>query len=109
MSCLALPFDALSSVKQQLYVKKTLDLQRAIDICRAYEVTSKQAQEIASAAQIDKIAAEMTDGHEKHKTENVTGADRKFEVRMISDCRFCGKSHEAQKTKCPAWGKVFMN
>ena len=81
-------------------------------------MTSKQAQKISSATQIDKVAcrddrdhAQTTYGHEKHRlrTENVTGADRKFEVRMISDCRFCGKSHEAQKTKCPAWGKVCMN
>ena len=47
-------FSAVGKMKELLLREKTLDLQRAIEICRAYEIKSKQTQEMA-VTQIDKV------------------------------------------------------
>jgi hypothetical protein len=102
-------FSATGKMKELLLREKTLDLQRAIEICRAYEMTSKQTQEM-TALQVDKVTHRSDSAcaaRENHRpgTESKSTEDEK-ETRVIRDCRFCGKSHEAQKLKCPAWGKT---
>ena len=47
-------FSVTDKVQELLLREKTLDLQTAVDICRAHELTSKHAKEMAGA-HIDKL------------------------------------------------------
>ena len=47
-------FSATGKMKELLLREKTLDLQRTIEICHAYEMTSKQAQKM-TVTQVDKV------------------------------------------------------
>ena len=47
-------FSVTDKVQELLLREKTLDLQKAVDICRAHELTSKQTKEMA-VAHIDKV------------------------------------------------------
>ena len=34
-------------------------------------------------------------------------SSKKSNVGMVDDCKFCGKSHEGNREKCPVYGKVY--
>ena len=42
-------FSVTEKVQELLLCKKTLDLQKTVDICHAHELTSKQTKEMAGA------------------------------------------------------------
>ena len=102
-------FSATGKMQELLLREKTLDLQKTIDICRAHELTSKTTKEM-SAAQVDKVTQRETkEKNAQHAQVEGGGQNRwtdREEPRYIRDCGYCGRSHEAVKTKCLAWGKV---
>ena len=83
-------FSVTGKVQELMLREKTRDLQRAIDICRAYEVTSKQAQEIASATQKStKSPAEMTETTPTlHMDTKNTGLEQKTSLVLIESLRY---------------------
>ena len=105
-------FSVTDKVQELLLREKTLDLQKAVDICRAHELNSKQTKEMAGA-HIDKVTSSHhrsvgeTGGnqHSQDKREE-SSPDKRVRQDFVQDCNFCGRSHERKKTSCPAWGKV---
>ena len=49
-------FSVTEKVQELLLCKKTLDLQKTVDICHAHELTSKQTKEMAGA-HVDKVTS----------------------------------------------------
>ena len=105
-------FSVTDKVQELLLREKTLDLQKAVDICRAHELSSKQTKEMAGA-HIDKVTSSRhrsvgeTGGnqHSQDKREE-SSPDKRVRQDFVQDCNFCGRSHERKKTSCLAWGKV---
>ena len=56
-------------MQELLLHEKTLDLQKAVNICRAHELTSKQTKEMAGA-HIDKVTSS------RHKSVGETGGSQ---------------------------------
>ena len=105
-------FSVTDKVQELLLREKTLDLQKAVNICRAHELTSKQMKEMAGA-HTDQVTSSRhrsvgeTGGsqHPQDKEES-RSPDKSGRQDFVQDCNFCGRSHERKKTSCPAWGKV---
>ena len=103
-------FSTTGKMQELLLREQKLDLPKAVDICRAYEMTSKQTKEI-SEAQVARVAE-----HTEHAAGGASGVNRVRQpdrqqtrparLDLVQNCNYCGRSHEALKTKCPAWGKV---
>ena len=87
-------FSVTEKVQELLLCKKTLDLQKAVDICRAHELTSKQTKEMAGA-HIDKVTSSRhrsvgeTGGtqHSQDKREE-SRPDKRGRQDFVQDCNF---------------------
>ena len=55
----------------------------------------------SEAQKIDKVGIQS-----KLKQKCAVKPQQKYIPRILKECNFCGKSNEAVKTKCPAWGKT---
>ena len=55
----------------------------------------------SEAQKIDKVSVQS-----KLKQKCAVKSQQKYIPRILKECIFCGKSHEAAKTKCPAWEKT---
>ena len=49
---------------------------------------------------------DKTEAQHQEKQNNAVKPQQKDGPRVLKECRFCGQSHEAAKTQCPAWGKT---
>ena len=97
-------FSAEKRLQEKLLRDNELTLAKAIGISQAFEQTHNQIEEMN--AQIDKV--KINDAR-KQRGEVAPGAERSLKKKLISDCHFCGRSHENRKEKCFAWGKVCSN
>lgn len=93
--------------KKLLQVKK-LTLDQSVDICRALEATTSRLKAIsgnhqASAEEVHKVHGkrQKTPFHSSHKPSPSSAS----KSRQAKECKFCGKTHEMLKSKCPAYGK----
>ena len=115
-------FSAKGKVQELLLRDATLDLPKAIDICRAYEQSLQQIKEMNDVKNIDRIERVSTNQHNVKKATgkpkfsgkfNVKKYEQPFQNKMsnpnVNDCNFCGGSHEKLKFKCPAWGQSCSN
>ena len=55
----------------------------------------------SEAQKIDKVGVQS-----RSKQKFPVKPQQKYTPRILKECNFCDKSHEAVKTKCPAWGKT---
>ena len=95
----------VSGKLQELLLRETnLDLKKAIETCRAFEITSRNKKEMSASSEAQKI--DKVGVQSKLKQKCAVKSQQKYIPRMLKECNFCGKSHEAVKIKCPAWGKT---
>ena len=96
---------SVSGKLQELLLRETsLDLKKAIEICPASEITSRNKKEMNASSEAQKIDKVGVQSRSKQKFP--VKPQQKYTLRILKECNFCGKSHEAVKTKCPAWGKT---
>ncbi|KAK7095117.1 hypothetical protein V1264_002767 [Littorina saxatilis] len=87
-------------IRRKLLEEKDLDLQKAIDIVRLYDITSTRAKDMSST------------GEEVHKVCDFSGrkgvTTRKAPKAGATqvDCKFCGRKHAQVKEQCPAYKKT---
>ena len=94
---------SVSGKLQELLLRETnLDLKKAIETCGAFKITSQKKEMSANSEsqKIDKVGVQS-----KLKQKCDVKSQQKYIPRMLTECNFCGKSHEAVKIKCPAWGE----
>ena len=90
-----------NKVRERLLRCESLDLRRTIEICRAAESSQAQMRELDTTSVQSVHAVE----NKNYQTSD-SRPDRYKKAIIINECRYCGRSHERNKLKCPAWGKV---
>ncbi|XP_030578703.1 uncharacterized protein K02A2.6-like [Archocentrus centrarchus] len=80
-----------TSMRERLLREKNLTLDTCLQLCRAAELSKENVKAITSA-----IAEEV---------HAVQGAQYQSTDSNTVQCKFCGKTHEKRKEKCPAFGK----
>ena len=114
-------FSCEETLQELLMRDITLNLQKAIEICRAYEQSKLHVKELGatSTLSINKIQGNKKKqynqpvntqrGAQKQIKNGGNGAYKKKTNNaspQTAECKFCGYNHEWVKTKCPAWGKT---
>lgn len=79
-----------NQVRERLLREPDLNLKKAVDICRAAEVSKAQMKSFTEEEKVHAV---------KKKTVHT---DKQFKSRTIN-CKYCGSVHEPRK--CPAFGK----
>ncbi|XP_055622656.1 uncharacterized protein K02A2.6-like [Toxorhynchites rutilus septentrionalis] len=79
-----------SNMRAKLLAIEDITLTKAVDMCRAEEITAMRSQDLV----IRKAEMEVNKVKSKYRS-------RKQEQR----CKFCGDAHEFTKGSCPAFGK----
>ena len=77
-------------VKDRLLRENALTLERAIEICKAFEISRQQLKELDTKPNITVNAVK-------------TQSKQKDSGKQVTNCRFCGSNHAYGK--CPAYGK----
>lgn len=118
-------------VRQKLLGKKTLTLEKCLDILRSSQVTSQRAQEISTeespthairqrqytrrktAAQVDKADKHTSqDGNQKQPVKTVkdgqtfTRQSKQQGTPPSKLCTYCGLNHPPRKADCPAADRI---
>ena len=78
-----------NSLRKKLLQEPKLTLDKCLDSCRASQATKLQIQAMSSQ---NKESSEVNALKSSHDKPN---------ARMVDDCKFCGKSHERNREKCP--------
>ena len=96
-------FSVSGKLQELLLRESNLDLKKATEIYRAFEITSRAKKEMSPPSEgypIDKIEAQHQEQNNAVKPQQKDGPC------VLNECKFCGQSHEAARTQCPAWGKT---
>ena len=99
-----------SALREQLLAKKTLNLEHAIEICRAAESSREFSEEIeageatASVNAFHESRGRYQRDHEKRELKREERGEQ-FGSNLLKKCKFCEKKHVWGATKCPAFGK----
>ncbi|XP_069619116.1 uncharacterized protein [Ranitomeya imitator] len=86
-----------SHLKERLLREEGMTLEKCMQICRAAELTKHSLKMMAGTSENDddKVHAVSMKGK--------TGPD--YPINTVH-CKYCGKRHERDKTKCPAYGET---
>ena len=86
-------FTVNEKLRQVLLRENNLTYDRAIQICRSYDVSNVQTQQMQeNEHNVYKIRQKLTFSS--------------LPADMINDCKFCGRDHKRGKLFCPAYGKT---
>lgn len=81
------------SLRERLLREENLTLQKCVQICRATELSRENSKTIeGKAVEEIHVLTHKTPKNDKQKAD-IT-------------CKFCGKAHERDKRKCPAYGET---
>ena len=83
--------------RKKLLQEPKLTLEKCLDSCRAAEAAKLQVQDMSSQSK------------ESSEVNTLKSARPKSSPSMVDDCKFCGKSHERNREKCPAFGQICKN
>lgn len=80
-----------TSMRERLLREKNLTLDTCLQLCRATELSKENVKTIT--------------GPIVEEVHLMQGASYQFKGSDTIHCKFCGKTHEKRKEKCPAFGK----
>ena len=100
-------------VRERILREVDPDLQRVLEIVRATEIAEKQSKEISRDLAAEQIHHMDKKSHPKeqrgrkqsNKSSGTSQSNPKTEQSTLK-CKFCGRTHEKKKEKCPAWQKT---
>ena len=100
------------STRARLLREKNLTLQRAIEICRAAEISKSQIGDMAAGVQSTTTVNALYKQKSKGKRGMPTNAATRQSTFNNPDperrsCKYCGRQHE--RGQCPAYGKTYGN
>ena len=81
-----------------------LSLDTCVDVCRAAEAAKTQVKAMFSHAYDDTKSAEI---NAVCKQNRVRSKPLTKPMDMLTDCMYCGQSHEGLKARCPVFGKNY--
>ena len=85
-----------SQLRRALLQQPKLSLKSVIECGRATETTKRQLQKMTPAEEVSAIRKSKRSGSYKQQVSS----------NSLKNCKYCGKSHEKAKEKCPAFGKI---
>ena len=97
------------STRRKLLQTRKLDLQAAIDACKANEIATRQLRAISTPEEVDALAhpgtrasTSRTPVHQqqRHRGERQHTGESSSSRR----CHYCDRQHAATKENCPAYG-----
>lgn len=102
-----------NSTRKKLLCTDALDLKKCIDICRSNECSMETLKAMTGACasgEDDTVHRVQKKGKKegKHWQQKKPERYQKKNDRHVPneiDCLFCGKKHEKNREKCPAWGQ----
>ncbi|XP_062603216.1 uncharacterized protein K02A2.6-like [Saccostrea cucullata] len=103
-------FTATGKLQELLLREDKLTLNRAIQICRAFEQSNIHVKElrenITSSNKVNKLSTNKRQKNfTKQKVTHKQKSDSQPSSKEKKECDFCGYKHEHGKSNCPAWGK----
>jgi hypothetical protein len=94
-------------IKERLLREKDLTLDKAVDICRAAEISRLHVQTMSSSstASVQAITRNSKqDKQSRYKQSTYRGPAGAKIGRNLHECKFCGTKHLPKR--CPAYGKT---
>ena len=85
-----------TQLRRSLLQEPKLTLKSAIERGRAMETTKQQLKMMTSTAEVSSI----------RKTKRSVSKQQRYQASDNSSCKYCGRRHARNKTKCPAYGKT---
>lgn len=82
-----------ASMRERLLREKAMSLDTCIQLCRAAELSRENCRAIAGPTAKDVHAVHGASRHQQRDKDDTV------------ECKFCGRTHERSKRKCPAFGK----
>ena len=98
------------TIKERLLREADLTLKKAIDICRAAEVSREQVKSLTdrNSADIDALHKTKQDSRRSNLREDFRDQqNREYNHTRKNNCNNCGQQHAAKS--CPAYGKSCNN
>lgn len=86
-------------LREQLWSNKKITLTEAISKCKSKELFTKQMKEVGDTLYDEETKEEVNKVYQKKR-------DNKKQQSENVDCGFCGRTHERNKRKCPAFGEI---
>lgn len=80
-----------TGMRERLLREKNMTLDTCIQLCRAAELSRENIKAIS--------------GPMVEEVHTIQGAQYQRQVSNTVECKFCGKTHEKSKQKCPAFGQ----
>lgn len=111
-------------VREKLLGKRDLDLNKAIEILKASEVTHYRATEISEESSVQESINTLKPARNRQsKLSSPRGKPKPAFARPTSskhypvkknngneqECKFCGRNHPMERNKCPAFGQSCNN
>ena len=91
-------------LRERLLRTPDLKLDKCVDVTRAAEIT-KQGISVLDGNAAASCHAEKVNKVTKGKPYVKTSANKQLHTQNSQPCKYCAKSHEHKKEKCPAYGK----
>ena len=89
-----------SNVKERLLRVPDLSLKKALEVARAAEVTQSQLKQMDNLHNVHSISKKKTRTGKSQERKSTAAAE------VLIDCKFCGRKHVKDKSKCPAYGQT---
>ena len=87
-----------SALQKKLLQEASLTLEKCLNICRAAEAANSQLKQISHQSP-----------EAVHQLKHRGKPQSKGQQRQQQDCKYCGRKHERNEQKCPAYGKTCDN
>ena len=98
------------STRRKLLQKRNLDLNEAIDICKASELASKQLRAMTSPDEVNALKPSYKRSASRSRDVQRSQDQGRNEVKRDQSngkrCNFCNRQHAPSKQACPAYGKL---
>ena len=91
-----------NNVRERLLRVSDLTLNKALEIARAVEATQSQLKQMQNVHEVNAVGKKKGKFFRKKQEEKKKSANGS--TQQI-DCKFCGRKHVPDRSKCPAYGQ----
>ena len=93
-----------NAVRRKLLKESGPTLSKCVDICPAAEATSAQLKEMALSQHSSEVDLVVKAEHKKPNSRKEKMKSPKDQ--LVEECKLCGRQHERNRAKCPAYGQI---
>ena len=93
-------------IRRKLLQESGLTLSKCVDICRANKATAAQLKDMAPGQTNEEEANAVNQKEDWKKPKVPKDSGKGPKNQLIAECKFCGRKHERNRDKCPAYGQT---